>query len=187
VFHLQLILRDWFVDQTHIGQGTVVPAPNFSYYLKAFERQNNIHWLPSVSNVPALLALRVAPDRVPTVPLPAAVPATAQASTVVRAALAAERQNMGPCVHNPGCDAHFTGNTAFDNNVRTRHVKDTISLAGGRETLLEIILNGESVGVCVSYHGKISCFKGCIGAAYHTPLTTMETPPFHERCIIAYE
>jgi hypothetical protein len=33
VFHLQLILRDWFVEQTRTGQRFSVPAPDFGQYL----------------------------------------------------------------------------------------------------------------------------------------------------------
>jgi hypothetical protein len=55
VFHLQLIERDWFEEQMCTGQRFVVPAPEFAE--RTFERQNNLSWLPSVSNVPALFAL----------------------------------------------------------------------------------------------------------------------------------
>jgi hypothetical protein len=42
VFHLQLILRDWFVDQTRTVQAALIPAPDFGYYLKLLDRQNNL-------------------------------------------------------------------------------------------------------------------------------------------------
>jgi hypothetical protein len=61
VFHVQLILHDWFVDQTCMGKSAIIPAPDFGHYLKAFEHQNNLNSLPSVSNVPILLALRAPP------------------------------------------------------------------------------------------------------------------------------
>jgi hypothetical protein len=61
VFHLQLILRDWFVEQTRTCQRFSVPSPDFGQYLKMYERQNNLNWLPSVANIPALQAL-VAPE-----------------------------------------------------------------------------------------------------------------------------
>jgi hypothetical protein len=57
VFHLQLILRDWFVEQTMTRQRVAVAAPDFGQYLKVFERQNNLHWMPSVTNTPSLLAI----------------------------------------------------------------------------------------------------------------------------------
>jgi hypothetical protein len=60
VFHLQLILHNWFDFQMQTEQRFKVPAPDFAQRIKVFERQNNLHWLPSINNVPALLALRVA-------------------------------------------------------------------------------------------------------------------------------
>jgi hypothetical protein len=60
VFHLQLILRDWFVEQTRTGQRTTVAAPDFGQYLKVFERQNNLHWLLSLAKIPPLLVFLVA-------------------------------------------------------------------------------------------------------------------------------
>jgi hypothetical protein len=58
IFNLQLILRDWFVEQTMTGQRVTIAAPDFGQYLKVFERQNNLHWLLSVTNIPSLLALQ---------------------------------------------------------------------------------------------------------------------------------
>jgi hypothetical protein len=92
VFHLQFILRDWFEDQTRTGQTTIVSAPEFSLYLKVFERQNNLSWLPSVSNIPALLALRAAPVRSSNPPCAvAAIPPRAAAAAAALAAAPAPR------------------------------------------------------------------------------------------------
>jgi hypothetical protein len=150
VFHLQLILQDWFVDQTRTGQSSTIPAPDFGCYLKAFECQNDLNWLPLVSNAPALLALRDRPVRVQIAPHQAASPVV----TATCAAPASERRDLGPHVRNPGHDARFTGNTAFANNLRARRVEEAINLAGGRDTLLKIYRDGVSIGVCVSYNGK---------------------------------
>jgi hypothetical protein len=38
VFHLQLILQDWFEDQTRTEQTSTIPAPDFGLHLKTFER-----------------------------------------------------------------------------------------------------------------------------------------------------
>jgi hypothetical protein len=48
------------VEQTHTGQRLGVPSPYLGKYLKMYERHNNLNWLPSVANIPALQAL-VAP------------------------------------------------------------------------------------------------------------------------------
>jgi hypothetical protein len=188
VFHLQLILRDWFEDQTRTGQTYIIPAPDFGLHLKTFERQNNLNWLPSVSYVPALLALRPAAPCRQHAPRPsvtsaalAAPPATASRG----APSAVQRPDLGSLVRSPSRDARFTGSTAFANNVRTRRVQDAIQLAG-RSALPELVRGGASVGMCVSYHAKYSCFEGCQRAASHSPLTAAEKAPFHEWCVLAY-
>jgi hypothetical protein len=48
VFHLQLIMRYWFVDQTRTGQSVIIPATDFGYCIKAFELQHNLSCLPLV-------------------------------------------------------------------------------------------------------------------------------------------
>jgi hypothetical protein len=182
VFHLQLILRDWFKDQTRTGQTSIIPPPDFGLHLKTFECHNSLSWLPSVSYVPALLALHPASPRHQHAPRPwvpsaalAAPPATASRG----APSAVHRPDLGSRVRNPSRDARFTGSTSFANNVRTRRVEDTIQLAG-RSALPELVRGGQSIGMCVSYHAKGSCFEGCQRTASHGPLTAAEKAPFHE-------
>jgi hypothetical protein len=103
VFHLQLIERDWFVESTRTGQRAPVPAPDFCQYLRVFEHQNNLHWLPSVTNVPDLLALVPAtmtprpggPPRAPAVPRGGGATPTAAG---VAPAAAVERRDPPPRV-----------------------------------------------------------------------------------------
>jgi hypothetical protein len=187
VFHLQLILRDWFVDQMRTGQAAIIPAPDFGYYLKLFDRQNNLSWLPSVTNIPALLALRAAPVRAPNAPrrlaAPVAVPTAAPVANSGngnRAAPTPERPNLGSRVRNPGRDTRFAGNTTFANNVRARRVEEAIVAAGGRSALPHIVRDGVSLCFCVSYHAKGACFDGCLRAVTQSPLTAEEKGPFHE-------
>jgi hypothetical protein len=193
VFHLQLILRDWFVDQMCTGQAAIIPAPDFGYYLKLFDRQNNLSWLPSVTNIPALFALRTTPVRAPNAPRRLAAPATvptaapaANASNGDRAAPTPERPNLGSRIRNPGHDTRFTGNTAFTDNVRAHRVEEAIVAAGARSAPSQIVRDGVSMGLCVSYQAKGACFDGCLRAATHPPLTAEEKGPFHEWCAIAF-
>lgn len=133
VFHLQLILRDWFEDQTRTGQTSIIPAPDFGLQLETFERHNNINRLPSVSNVPALLALRPsAPSSNHTTRAVAAAAApTAIAATVARGfAPVGQRPDLCPRFCNTGRDTRVTGNTAFATHVRLRRVEEAILLAG---------------------------------------------------------
>jgi hypothetical protein len=174
LFNLQLILRECFVDQTRTDQSAIIPAPDFGLYLKAFKLQNNLNWPPSVYNVPALFVLRAAPVRAPNVPCQAAAPVSEPSALVARITLVTERCDLGVCVRSPGRDACFTGNTAFAKNVRARRVEEATSLASVRNTLPEIVREGVSIGVCVSYHGKGSCFEGCIRARSHRLLSGAE-------------
>jgi hypothetical protein len=133
VFHLQLILRDWFEDQTRTGKTSIIPAPDFWLHLKTFERQNNLNWLPLVSNVPALLDLRPSAPRshCATRAVAAATSPVAITANVTRgSAPVGQRPDLGPRVRNTGRDARFTGNTAFATTVRSRHVEEAIQLAG---------------------------------------------------------
>jgi hypothetical protein len=98
---------------------------------------------------------------------------------------AVQRPDLGSRVRNPSRDARFTGITAFANNVRTRRVEGAIQLAG-RSALPELVRGRQSIGMCVSYHTKGSCFEGCQRAASDGPLTAAENAPFHEWCALAY-
>jgi hypothetical protein len=59
VFHLQLILCDWFENQTGTGQRFNVPAPDFTEHIRTFERQNYLNWLRQ--NTTTLVAKSVPP------------------------------------------------------------------------------------------------------------------------------
>jgi hypothetical protein len=192
VFHLQLIIRDWFVDQTRTGRRDIVPAPDFAQYLKVFERQNNLHWLPSVLNVPCLAALRTvsatprgAPVATPRVAVRSGGRGNGGGETPAGRGAVAQRE-LGPRVRNPARDARFTGNTAFAQMVRNRRVDEAIDIAGGIEAVPKVTRGGSAHVVCVSYHGKGSCYELCQRAATHTPLSTPEAALFHTWCAVAF-
>jgi hypothetical protein len=191
VFHLQLIERDWFVESTKTGQRAPVPAPDFCQYLRVFERQNNLHWLPSVTNVPALLALipAIATPRPGANPRAPAVPRGGGATPPAvggAPAAAVERRDPGPRVRNPARDARFTGNTAFARNVRSRRVDEAIALAGGDSAVPRITRGDEESMICVSFHAKGACYGHCLRFATHSPLSPGEATLFHTWCAIAF-
>jgi hypothetical protein len=140
VFHTQLIWRSWFVKQLSTGQTRVIAAPDFCHALDAFSMHNNLSWLPSVSNVPALQAL-ASPTRNlgqgsgsrggggNSNPAARATPATAASASPTPAAPAGNRRDPGRPVRNTDRDAMFTGNTHFAASVRTRRVQQAIALA----------------------------------------------------------
>jgi hypothetical protein len=187
VFHLQLIIRDWFVDQTRTGRRDLVTAPDFAQYLKVFERQNNLHWLPSILNVPCLAALRTvsATPRAPTVATPP-IPGRGGGTNETTGGRGAANRELGIRVRNAARDSRFTGNTAFAQAVRNRRVEEAIGLAGGIDAVPKVTRGGASHMMCVSYHGKGACYEGCARAVTHTPLSAAEATVFHTWCAVAF-
>jgi hypothetical protein len=60
-FHAQLAWRNWLVTQLYSSERSNVNPPYFCQGMSMLESQNNLMWLPTVTNVPALLALRATP------------------------------------------------------------------------------------------------------------------------------
>jgi hypothetical protein len=194
VFHTQLIRRAWFVKQLSTGQTRVIAAPDFCHGLDTFDMHNNLSWLPSVSNVPALQAL-TSPSRSlgqgsgarggggNSNPAARGTPATTASASPAPAAPAANRRNPGRPVRNTDHDTMFTGNTPFAANVRTRRVQQAIALAGPPPQHMR---NGVSECMCVSWHARCICFENCDRVADHLPTNTAESTEFHAWCAVAY-
>jgi hypothetical protein len=194
VFHTQLIWRSWFVKQLSTGQTRVIAAPDFCHGLDAFDVHNNLSWLPSVSNVPALQAL-TSPSRNlgqgsgsqeggGNSNLAArATPATTASASPTPAAPAGNRHDPGRPVRNTDRDAMFTGNIPFAANVRTHRVQQAIALAGSPPRHMR---SGVSECMCVSWHAKGVCFEHCDRVADHLPMNPAESTEFHAWCAIAF-
>jgi hypothetical protein len=60
VFHVQLALHNWMICQLDVAKMEQIDAPDFCQDLHILEVQKNLMWLPAITNVPALLDLRVA-------------------------------------------------------------------------------------------------------------------------------
>jgi hypothetical protein len=58
VFHVQLAILNWLVCQVDMEETEHLSPPDFCQGLHMLEVQNNLMWLPTMTNVPALLALR---------------------------------------------------------------------------------------------------------------------------------
>jgi hypothetical protein len=56
-FHVRLAWRNWMAVQLGSGETESINPPDFGAGLTMFEMQNNLMWLPSVTNVPLLLNL----------------------------------------------------------------------------------------------------------------------------------
>jgi hypothetical protein len=139
VFHTQLIWRSWFVKQLATGQTRVIAAPNFCHGMDVFDMHNNLSWLPSVSNVPALQALTNTSRTSGgggrhqrgggNSNQPAQTTPTNTASVApTTAAPDGGRRDPGRPVRNTDRDTMFTGNTPFAASVRTHRVQHAITL-----------------------------------------------------------
>jgi hypothetical protein len=60
VFHVQLNIRNWIAFQLDVAETECLSPPDFCQGLHMLEVQNNLMWLPTVTNVPSMLAVRVA-------------------------------------------------------------------------------------------------------------------------------
>jgi hypothetical protein len=136
-FHIQLMWHNWLVAQLDAAQTDWVDPLVFGVGLSMMEAQNNVMWLPTVTNVPLLLALRHIPrvdlTATPSVRVPAARAPTARAATPASdtaPAAAAARRDAGRQVRNPNRAPRFAGNTPFAQNVRSRTVSEAIATAG---------------------------------------------------------
>jgi hypothetical protein len=58
-FHVQLAWRNWLVGQLDANETVRLEPPAFAQGLNMMEVQNNLMWLPTINNVPALSALRI--------------------------------------------------------------------------------------------------------------------------------
>jgi hypothetical protein len=59
VSHVRLSIRNWIVCELDVAGTDCLSPPDFCQGLHMLQVQNNLMWLPTVTNVPAFLALRV--------------------------------------------------------------------------------------------------------------------------------
>jgi hypothetical protein len=133
-FHIQLMWRNWLVAQLDAAQTDWVDPPVFGVGLSMLEAQNNLMWLPTLTNVPLLLTLRHIPRvglaAAPAARVPVARAPAARAAAPANDAAAAARRDAGRQVRNPNRAPRFAGNTPFAQNVRSRAVSEAIAAAG---------------------------------------------------------
>jgi hypothetical protein len=140
VFHVQLNIHNWIVFQLDVAETECLTPTDVCQGLHMLEVQNNIMWLPTVTNVPALLALRVT-TRVSTsraVKLSGAAGSgsgsggagVGSVATLRTAVGNVARRDPGAQVRNPNRDARFVGNNPFARMVRIISVALAIAAAG---------------------------------------------------------
>jgi hypothetical protein len=132
VFHVQLAVRNWMVCQLDVLETELLDPPDFCQGLHMLEVQNNLMWLPTVTNVPALFGTCVITR--------ATTPSTTGSgggvsggggpATTATAGGKITRQDTGDQVRNPNRDARFVGNTPLVRLVRIRSVVQAITVVG---------------------------------------------------------
>jgi hypothetical protein len=187
-FHVQLAWRNWMVLQLDTGETDAITLPDFGVGLTMLETQNNLMWLPSVTNIPLLLNLSLAQR-----PVTARAPVTAPAPAGNRAPHAAaappavarrdQDRDQGCPIRNTACPPVYTGNAPFSQNIRARRVAEAIALAGPPPVVTR---SGVTGPMCVSWHAKGQCFKHCDRMIDHWVLTADEAVSLLTWCQATY-
>jgi hypothetical protein len=186
-FHIQLAWRNWLVVQLDANETVCLDPPDFTQGLNMLEVQNNIMWLPTVINIPALSALCANVRTPAAAPLPRAsapAPALGGLAALAEEAAGPPRHDPGRQVRNPSREACFVGNTSLARNVRSKAVATAIADAGSQPP--DVTGAGITGPMCVSWHAKGQCFKNCLRVADHGVLTVAEKAQFQAWCALVY-
>jgi hypothetical protein len=105
-FHVQLAWRNWLVVQLNANETVCLDPPDFTQGLNMLEIQSNLMWLLTVTNIPALSALR-SPARQPAAVTPFRTPIQVPdpTSELATETAAPPRRDPGRQVRNPGRQA----------------------------------------------------------------------------------
>jgi hypothetical protein len=180
-FHVQLAWRNWMVLQLDTGETDAIDPPDFGVGLTMLETQHNLMWLPSVTNVPLLLAARA---RAPAAaPAPAGNRAPNAAAAPPAVARRDQGRDQGRQIRNTARPAVYTGNMPFSKNIRARRVTDAIALAGPPSVVTR---SGVTGPMCVSWHVKGQCFEHCDRMVDHRVLASDEAALLLTWCQAAY-
>jgi hypothetical protein len=182
-FHVQLAWRNWLVVQLDANETGRLDPPGFTQGLNMLEVQNNLMWLPTVTNIPALSVLRDNARPRPAAPLPRVL-ALAPAHGSLDAPAGPDRRDPGRQVRNPSHEAYFIDNTPLARNVRTPLIAAAIATAGTPPP--EVTREGVTGPICVSWHAKGQCLEHCLRVADHEVLSVADTVQFQAWCAAAY-
>jgi hypothetical protein len=142
--------------------------------LHLMEVQNNLVWLTTTTNVPDLLALRVATRA--SVPSGTgfsrvgAVTGNSGPGSITPSAPSSNAtiRDPGAQVRNINMDARFVGNTPLAHLIRSCSVAQAITVAGSDPPLVtRNVVSGQH---CVSWHARGQCFEFLERSADHVPL-----------------
>jgi hypothetical protein len=184
-FHVELAWRNWLVVQLDANETVCLDPPDFTQGLNMLEIQNNLMWLPTVTNIPALSALRsLARQPAAATPIRTPIQVPAPISGLTTEANAPPRRDPGRQVRNPVRQACSVGNTPLGRNVRSKAIASAIADAGAPPPM--VVRAGVTGPLCVSWHAKGQCFKNCPRVADHGVLNASKSADFQAWCALAY-
>jgi hypothetical protein len=175
VLYFQLNVRSWFEERWAFDLQER-EAPELTDGLQSYLRSNRFDWLPSHDDIPALEALSTPgsgdlPAR-PSTPRTGAAPATAPSPSLINR------------VQNPNRDSRYFGNTPFAINIRTRSIRNAITVANSDPP--QVTRGGRLMPTCLSWHVKGSCSEECARHADHVQNTPEEKEQLHNWCLRAF-
>jgi hypothetical protein len=190
MFHFQLVWWDWLVLQLDSGETESTPPPDFGADLSMLETQNNLVWLPSITNVPFLFSLSLggAHPRTSTrgskitsrIPCPSRGMITRGYPIGGGAPRRSFRPSLGP-EHWTPCHVHREH--PFSRNIRAHRVSEDILLAGTPPGVSRSRATGP---VCVPWYANGLCYGDCARSSGHGVLNAKEALEFHAWCQVAY-
>jgi hypothetical protein len=184
-FHVQLAWRNWCVVQLDANETVCLDPPDFTQGLNMLEIQNNLMWLPTVTNIPALSALHsLARQPAAATPFWTPIQVPAPISGLTTEAAAPPRRDPGRQVRNPARQSCFVGKTPFGRNVRYKAISSAIADAGAPPPM--VVRAGVTGPLCVSWHAKGQCVENCPRVADHGVLNASEAAYFQAWCALAY-
>ena len=178
-FHLGV--RSW-LEETWEFELSHVELPGFTTDLRSYSRSKRFDWLPDYSDLPQLKALETGRSG-------QAPEATGSRSSTPRTAgdsnsPAGGNNPITNRVLNPHRDPRYVGNTPLAVNIRTRSIRNAISVAGRDPP--QVSRNNRTMPTCLSWHVKGSCSEECNRKADHVQSTEEEAEALYQWCVPAF-
>jgi hypothetical protein len=185
VLYFQLNVRSWFEERWTFDLNDR-EAPELLDGLQSYIRSNRFDWLPSHEDIPALEFLTSGREPASSGEQISGGSTAAQTGTprMSNAPAPASAPNIINRVQNPNRDVRFIGNTPFAVNIRTRSIRNAITVANVDPP--QVTRGGRLMPTCLSWHVKGSCSEECARKADHVANTAEEKEQLHSWCLRAF-
>ena len=180
VLYFQLNTRSWFEERWQYSVSDN-RAPDYSEGIRTYVRANRYDWLPSHEDISALQGLH---NTTSTGGNPSGSRGTSTTSGGGHTPNTQGGGGLQTRVQNPHRDSRFVGNTPLAVNIRTRSIRNAITLAGVDPPQVE--RGGQTVPTCLSWHVKGVCSASCARAADHVQNSPEEKEALYQWCVPAF-